>query len=246
MSEIRQQFETVLAQLPKSKIRQLLENLEKNQLNSASSIYEFQNKLGISSEQVKLLKKVLKLIPDSSSSIVFELLDELRKLKQDHVESTQLVMTNPLVDEKLTPTRGTMLEMINQAKSHIILVGYAIYGDVKPIFDAMATKKEQDGVTIDLLFNNGRKNLNLIKENWNPKVSLPNVYSYHPKQKRSSLHAKVLIIDNDLMLVTSANMTENAMEKNVEMGLVHKGKIVTDAKMLFQSLIDEGYMVKLT
>ena len=77
------------------------------------------------------------------------------------------------------------------------------------------------------------------------KVPLPNIYTYRSKQGRSSLHAKVLIIDDKVVLVTSANMTENAMEKNVEMGIVHYGNIVKDAKMLFQALIDQGYLVKL-
>ena len=47
------------------------------------------------------------------------------------------------------------------------------------------------------------------------------------------------------LLVTSANMTGNAIETNIEMGIIHKGKIVKDAKTLFQSLIYEGFMVKL-
>ena len=68
---------------------------------------------------------------------------------------------------------------------------------------------------------------------------------YKPKQKRSSLHAKVVIIDDSQLLVTSANMTGNAIETNIEMGIIHKGKIVKDAKTLFQSLIYEGFMVKL-
>ena len=57
---------------------------------------------------------------------------------------------------------------------------------------------------------------------------------------------KVLIIDDNQMLVTSANLTGNAIETNIEMGIIHKGKIVKDAKNLFESLIQEGFLVKLS
>ena len=120
-----------------------------------------------------------------------------------------------------------------------------LHSIIKSILDAMAKVKDEKGVVIDFLFNNARKFQKEIKENWNVKVPLPNIYTYRSKQGRSSLHAKVLIIDDKSVLVTSANMTENAMEKNVEMGIVHYGNIVKDAKMLFQALIDQGYLVKL-
>ena len=246
-NQIRKQFETVLQNVPKSKISLLSDLLQTNKLDASSSVYDFQNELGISSSQVNVLRNALKLMPDSfSASIVLDLLDELRQTKQTHTDSTQLVMTNPLVDDKTSYTLGKMLEMISEAESHIMLIGYAVYGDIKSILDAMAKVKDEKGVVIDFLFNNARKFQKEIKENWNVKVPLPNIYTYRSKQGRSSLHAKVLIIDDKSVLVTSANMTENAMEKNVEMGIVHYGSIVKDAKMLFQALIDQGYLVKLT
>ena len=43
------------------------------------------------------------------------------------------------------------------------------------------------------------------------------------------------------MLVTSANLTGNAIESNIEMGILHKGEIVKDAKTLFLALKNEKF-----
>ncbi len=58
------------------------------------------------------------------------------------------------------------------------------------------------------------------------------------------MHAKVLIKDDDTILVTSANMTGSAMETNIEFGILHEGKLAVDAKKMLYDLIEKGYMVK--
>jgi phosphatidylserine/phosphatidylglycerophosphate/cardiolipin synthase-like enzyme len=78
---------------------------------------------------------------------------------------------------------------------------------------------------------------------WNG-TDIPEIFSYKPKEKSSVLHAKVLIIDDARILVTSANVTGSALNRNIEMGLYHSGKAAKDARKLFTSLIDDGYMVK--
>ena len=243
-NQTRQQFQVTLEKLPKAKIPKLTDSLKTNKLNSSSSIYDFKNELDLSDAHIKILKKTLELIPDSfSAGVLFELLDDLRKSNQTHIENTQLVMTSPLVDGESSATLSTMLSMIQEAKSSIMIVGYVVFNGIEPIFNALS-KAADNGVTVDFLFDKALKHKKLINSMWKSKRK-PNIYSYKPKQKRSSLHAKVVIIDDSQLLVTSANMTGNAIETNIEMGIIHKGKIVKDAKTLFQSLIYEGFMVKL-
>ena len=89
-NQTRQQFQVTLEKLPKAKIPKLTDSLKTNKLNSSSSIYDFKNELDLSDAHIKILKKTLELIPDSfSAGILFELLDDLRKSNQTHIENTQ-------------------------------------------------------------------------------------------------------------------------------------------------------------
>jgi phosphatidylserine/phosphatidylglycerophosphate/cardiolipin synthase-like enzyme len=78
----------------------------------------------------------------------------------------------------------------------------------------------------------------IIRKNWDEKITFPEIYTYNDGN-RSSLHAKVLIIDSKEILITSANLTGRGMKRNLEMGLLHTGKSAKEAETLIQTLIDE-------
>ena len=239
-SKIKQQFEIVLEKLPKKKIPELTTALKNNKLNSSSSLYDFKNELHFSDSQIKLVKQSLDLLPDSfSAGILFELLDDIRKTNQEHIENTSLVMTSPLIEGLSSNTMSTMINMINEAKSKIIIVGYVIFNGIEPIFDALSNAAD-NGVEIEFYFDKAEKHKASIFSKWKSIIK-PKIYAYKPKGKKSSLHAKVLIIDDSQMLVTSANLTGNAIESNIEMGILHKGEIVKDAKTLFLALKNEKF-----
>ena len=158
-------------------------------------------------------------------------------------KNTSLVWTGPLVGTKAVYTIDTMLEMIRSAKYSITLVGYVIYDTAKPLFDELK-KARKRGVKIQFIFDKAKKYRSVIEKMWNG-TDIPEIFSYKPKEKSSVLHAKVLIIDDARILVTSANVTGSALNRNIEMGLYHSGKAAKDARKLFTSLIDNGYMVKI-
>ena len=70
---------------------------------------------------------------------------------------------------------------------------------------------------------------------WGNIEYFPEIYSYDDKD--SSLHAKFLVVDKKEILVTSANMTDRAMTRNLEMGIRHRGKIAKDAVDMIELLI---------
>jgi len=49
-----------------------------------------------------------------------------------------------------------------------------------------------------------------------------------------------LVIDGKEILVTSANMTDRAMTRNLEMGIRHRGEVASDASDLIELLIEKG------
>jgi phosphatidylserine/phosphatidylglycerophosphate/cardiolipin synthase-like enzyme len=66
------------------------------------------------------------------------------------------------------------------------------------------------------------------------------------EKKRTSLHAKCIVVDSEKSLVTSANFTEAAQQRNIEVGA-----LVTDqwfSRTLvaqFDALIRDGALVRL-
>jgi phosphatidylserine/phosphatidylglycerophosphate/cardiolipin synthase-like enzyme len=91
---------------------------------------------------------------------------------------------------------------------------------------------------------------NFVENEWLGK-RLPQVY-YDPRsvapvgRTRSALHAKCVVIDGQVALVTSANFTEAAQERNIEVGLlVHSPVIASQVEEHFRALIRGGYLERL-
>ncbi len=60
------------------------------------------------------------------------------------------------------------------------------------------------------------------------------------------LHAKAVVQDNKQVFVTSANLTQNALDRNIEAGLlVHDQLLAQTLASHFQRLIDTGLVVAL-
>lgn len=84
-----------------------------------------------------------------------------------------------------------------------------------------------------------------------PGAKLPDLY-YDPRSldpdavKRSSLHAKCVVVDRRTALVTSANFTEAAQERNIEVGaLIRDGRFADRLVSHFDTLADVGLLRRL-
>lgn len=82
---------------------------------------------------------------------------------------------------------------------------------------------------------------NIIKQ-W-PGPRLPTVY-YDPRalndpHNRAVMHAKCILVDDRVALVTSANLTGAAHNRNIEVGLLtHQREVVSRLRGQFTSLIN--------
>jgi hypothetical protein len=81
-----------------------------------------------------------------------------------------------------------------------------------------------------------------------PGESLPELY-YDPRSldreavKRSSLHAKCIVVDRRVALVTSANFTEAAQTRNIEVGaLIRSARFAEQVAGHFETLADAGIL----
>lgn len=173
---------------------------------------------------------------------IAELVDtivESRERVSQPEELFDLVLSGP--DVPGVPTRDTaavMHTLIEEAQHEVILVGYAVHNG-KKLFERLAERaRETPALDIWFCLNVQRpyKDTSLAseivcrfamafaKKDW-PWRPLPTVY-YDPRSLdhsgtvQSSLHAKCLVIDRKLALITSANFTEAAQQRNIEAGVV--------------------------
>ena len=158
---------------------------------------------------------------------------------RDQILAPDLVVSGP--DVPGVPTADTyavVQSLFQEATSEVILAGYAFYNG-KALFERLAEKwstnpklrvifhvdigrKYGDPTPADQLIQKYCEEFRSKHWPWTP---VPELY-FDPRaleadgKVRASLHAKVVVIDRRKLLVTSANFTEAAQQRNIEIGVL--------------------------
>lgn len=80
-----------------------------------------------------------------------------------------------------------------------------------------------------------------------PGTSRPQVFydprALDPDGPKGVLHAKAVVVDDEAVFITSANLTEAALDRNIEMGiLVRDAALAASVTAHFRGLIDRGLL----
>lgn len=167
--------------------------------------------------------------------------------------ATQVVWTGPKVDGSfLRATREVVREIIRGASGDLLVVGYWIAarddgeGIIEEVIASLADAVRR-GVAVAIIIDervrpDGRDNRSILVSNWPSGVALPNVLTWRlpPGDHHLKLHAKVLVADRNDALVTSANLTSYALDRNMEMGVRIVGRPAADIASHFDLLISNG------
>ena len=220
--------------------------LQAKTITLSSDSYELIDKLHISGSDAIHVEQILKKFKSVDTLIVaLTLLNEIKYFKTTTSKSTKLVCTTPELNE----TERVLNELFYKAKKSITIVGYIMTdGDrITEIFEMIKKNPQVKKLDIKFIFNTaeapqklGKKYPSvkeIIRSNWEKDIPFPQIYSY--KEKDGSLHAKSVIIDSNEILITSANMSERAMERNIEIGILHSGESAREAEKLISKLIQE-------
>lgn len=133
-------------------------------------------------------------------------------------------------------TAVVVRELFAHAKKSVLVAGYAVYQGAS-VFEALAQRMEViPDLDVKFFLNIARPDKDKSKaeiivsqfaqrfrdNQWPQDCRLPEVY-YDPRSvaedKRSSLHAKCVVVDDEQVFVSSANFTKAAQERNIEVGL---------------------------
>jgi hypothetical protein len=151
----------------------------------------------------------------------------------------ELVLSGPEVPGVPTAdTAATIQTLIENAQTEIVLVGYAVHNG-KKLFKRLAERLDAaPALRVIFCLDIPRKQADtslsseivrrfchdFATKHW-PGKRLPDLY-HDPRalsettQARASLHAKCVIVDRRIAVVTSANFTEAAHTKNIEAGVL--------------------------
>jgi phosphatidylserine/phosphatidylglycerophosphate/cardiolipin synthase-like enzyme len=156
------------------------------------------------------------------------------------VDLVDLVMTGPEVaGHENRDTSVVVSDLFRQAEETILIAGYAVYQGQK-VFRALAERMtECPALKVSMFLDIQRRpgdtssSAELVRrfahrfqsDEWPVGSRTPEVF-YDPRSlssdrtKRAALHAKCVVADGQEVFVSSANFTEAAQERNVEVGLL--------------------------
>jgi phosphatidylserine/phosphatidylglycerophosphate/cardiolipin synthase-like enzyme len=163
--------------------------------------------------------------------------------------STEIVWTGPATVPVPShrPTTAVAHELIASAKQHITLATFSA-GKVDDLIDALDNRR-REGVKIRLLLETPRPDGTGPDAPKAFERLVPYINALHwPRSSRTSpdwtsMHVKVLIRDEDAVLVTSANMSRAAMRDNMEFGVkIEGGSIPARLRKHFDDLENGGVL----
>jgi phosphatidylserine/phosphatidylglycerophosphate/cardiolipin synthase-like enzyme len=139
-------------------------------------------------------------------------------------QSVDVVWTGP--ESGVTTSRltaATVTGLIGSARRELLLVSYA--ARTEPAIGAALDNAAARGVDITLVTESTADNPAFHAQG----IPFPGLSARRlrwPRSRRpagAALHAKIIVVDDSIALVTSANLTGRAMETNLECGILIRG-----------------------
>lgn len=200
-------------------------------------------------------------------AVMLELLAEERAARQDVADRVELVLSPPELDGvDARDTSVVVGDLFRRATRSVQIVSFAIDAGEKAraLFGGLAARMDAEpGLSVRLYLNIHRKHLDetpsaaltrafvrhFRDQVW-PGARLPELY-YDPRSlaldggKRAVLHAKGVVVDERWLLLTSANLTEAAQERNIEAGvLLDDPPTALRLKRQLDGLVASGRLVR--
>lgn len=192
-----------------------------------------------------------------------------RSRTQEALDRTQLVWSGPEYSGSGSRDSGMVVrELFARARHHLLLSSYAIDDGVKArdLFQPLAQNMDanpdlqvQFFLNVKRAWGEKKPDQELVQDfarDFREKVwqgrRLPELYhdpralAPHvrgPDRKRACLHAKCLVMDGTEVLLTSANYTQAAQDRNIEAGfLVRDPVLARQVLHQFDSLLKRGFL----
>jgi len=185
----------------------------------------------------------------TSEGMLLSIQTALGTLNRIEIPPLELIWTGPEgLSTNLRRTDQALLELINNANEQLLVVSFAVY-KAQPIIDAIEKAILRNVKVVICLEDSdesqGKLTLSGVKAFSSAHFNLATFYIW-PKENRphtidgkcGSLHAKIAVADRKNVFISSANLTDYAMDLNMEMGVLIDDRVIGDQVVqLFSEMI---------
>ncbi len=170
---------------------------------------------------------------------------------QRSAPTTELIWTGPTTTEiTLRHTEQALLQVIQAAQKELLLVSFTVY-PIPAVTQALQDAIKR-GIKLTICLEApqsgaGKINYDTIQALGEEITNHAQIYIWprhkrttNPQQKIGTLHAKCAVADTSHLFISSANLTDYAMSRNIELGvLIQGGPLPAQVKTQFESLIQK-------
>lgn len=153
------------------------------------------------------------------------------------VTASLVTTAPPSFSVRAKSTKNTVEGMIRGAKRSVLITGYSLSGYFADLVDVLI-EKSQKGVYVKFFVNNIENQKGLDKL-CRYKGRFLHIYNFAgSNDSMAALHAKVISVDEQQTLITSANLSYHGQEGNIELGtLVDSREIAKQVDYIFTHLV---------
>lgn len=200
--------------------------------------YSLREADSVLADAISELKKQFPSCNNEEINDILNLCFEMYNAKNE--EKIELVVTAPeTFNIKTKKTKDVVEQLIQGAEKSIILTGYSVSDYFSGMLDAIIAKSQQ-GVYVRFYVNDIDRHKESLDRMLAYQGKYLQFYEYEKQSddKMAASHAKILTVDSQKALVSSANLSYHGLSGNVEMGfLVDSHKKAKQIEELLNQLI---------
>ena len=240
-NEIISNLSKLVKTTPNESISKLMDVLNKGIITKDA----MKNQAGFSGQKLEQLMLLLKDLNNDSNLALPCIQTALNFKKQNQHPEPLLCHTGPIqFSGNGRSTSSIIEEMVKEAEKSITIIEYQISPAGKIM--SLISQKIEEGKRVRFVIDSGAKNLSQLEATWRG-LKRPDVYTRKKRRKDGihyKIHAKTIVVDSSVALITSANLTWHGLSKNFEIGVRIKKDIPRDIELLVDELIENKYLVK--
>jgi hypothetical protein len=186
--------------------------------------------------------------PQRSVMLLMTLAKSVRQQATARAPGVELIWTGPSVlGSELRSTRQVVSEILRESQRYVLVVGYQLRsamreGDSNVVEEFLDAARR--GVRFTFVLNEDEANFAALDLARWPPSNRPRVLTWpQPGDQFASLHAKIVIADDERALITSANLTFHGLRRNIEVGVLVRADIVVQLRRQFVELERERVLI---
>lgn len=198
----------------------------------------------ISAESLRAIRKQFPSVSDKEAHDIYALVSGA--LDSSAKDKASIVLTAPPSFSFMAKTtKNTVSDMLEDSQKSILITGYSLSEYFSDMIDLMIAKS-QKGVFIKFFVNNIESQSSFDKL-CRYQGRFLKIYNYPKAQDAmAALHAKVISVDGEKTLITSANLSYHGQQGNIELGTVIESKaIAKQVEDIFTQLIFKKVFVEI-